>query len=330
MTEANAYRAGFVAIGGRANVGKSSLVNQIVGQKVTIVTPKPQTTRRRIIGVRTDPDAQFILIDTPGFDSNHPLLSSRTQSSSPRRSREGAKGEQAERQRDGLRRPLNRRMIDTARRCLREGEVIVAVVEAGDKLNDADRRFLAQLPGFGHPVVVAINKIDLVRRDLLLPMAEQAQQTLPGAEIVPVSALSGENVDELLRVIKPLLPQGHQLMPAEEYTDQSERMLSEEVIREKLFIAMRQEIPFSTAVSVEHFSDEPARNFTRISAVIVVERDSHKGMVIGSGGRMLKEFGTHARLELEQILGRRIFLELHVKVEQGWTSDPRKLKELGF
>jgi GTP-binding protein Era len=298
MTDASPYRAGFVAIGGCTNSGKSTLVNQIVGQKVAIVTPKPQTTRRRIVGVRTDADAQFILIDTPGFHEPH--------------------------------RPLNRRMVDTARRCLTEGEVIVAVVEARNNLNEADRRFLTQVPRFGRPVVVAINKIDLVRRDSLLPIAEQAHQAIPGAEIVPLSALTGENVEELLRVIKPLLAESQPLMSAEEYTDQSERVLSEEIIREKLFIAMRQEIPFSTAVSVEQFIDEPARNLTRISAVIIVERGAHKGMVIGADGRMLKEIGIHARLELEQILGRRIFLELHVKVEKGWTSDPRKLKELGL
>jgi GTP-binding protein Era len=287
MTDTSPYHAGFVTIGGRTNVGKSTLLNQIVGQKVAIVTPKPQTTRRRIIGVRTDPDAQLILIDTPGLHEPHS--------------------------------PLNRRMVDTARRCLAEGEVIVAVVEAGDGLQDADRS-----------VVVAINKIDRVRRDSLLQIAEQAHQVIPDAEIVPVSAGTGENVGELLRVIKPLLPKSEPLMPSEEYTDQSERMLSEEIIREKLFIAMRQEIPFSTAVAVEQFSDEPGRNLTRISAVVIVERDAHKGMVIGAGGRMLKEIGTQARLELEQILGRRIFLELHAKVEKGWTSDPRKLKELGL
>jgi len=298
MTHASPYRAGFVTIGGRTNVGKSTLVNQIVGQKVAIVTAKPQTTRRRIIGVRTDADAQLILIDTPGLHE-------------PRR-------------------PLNRRMVDTARRCLAEGEVIVAVVEAGDGLSDADRRFLTQVPRFQRPVVVAINKIDRVRRDSLLQIAEQAHQVIPGGEIVPVSACTGENVDELLRVIKPLLPKSARLMPSEEYTDQSERMLSEEIIREKLFIAMRQEIPFSTAVAIEQFSDEPGRNLTRISAVVIVERDAHKGMVIGAGGRMLKQIGTQARLELEQILRRRIFLELHAKVEKGWTRDPRKLKELGL
>lgn len=298
MTEGTRYRAGFVAIGGRTNVGKSTLVNRIVGQKVAIVTPKPQTTRRRVIGVRTDPDAQLVLIDTPGFHES--------------------------------RRPLNRRMVDTARRCMTEGETIVAVIEARNGLDARDRQFLFQVPRFDRPVVVAVNKIDLVRRDALLPVIEQAHQAIPGAEIVPVSAQTGENLDELLRVLKPLLPEGRPLMSTDEYTDQSERMLSEEIIREKLFLAMRHEIPFSTAVSIEHFSDELERNLTRLSAIVVVERESHKAMVIGAGGQMLKQIGTQARLELEQILGRRIFLELHVKIEKGWTSDPRKLKELGL
>jgi GTPase len=296
MSASKTYHAGVVALGGRTNVGKSTLVNRIVGQKVSIVTPKPQTTRRRIVGVRTDPDAQLILIDTPGLHE--------------------------------ARRPLNRRMVDTARRGLGEGDLIVAVIEAGNGLDNADRRFLTQVPRFGRPAIIAINKIDLVRRKMLLLIAEQAHQALPAAEIVPVSARTGENVDELLRVIKPLLPQGGPLMPADQYTDQNERMMAEEIIREKLFIAMRQEIPFSTAVSIEQFIDQPERDLTRIAAVIIVERDAHKSMVIGASGRMLKEIGTQARLELEQILGRHIFLELHVKVEKGWTSDPRKLREL--
>jgi GTPase len=297
-TEATCYRAGFVAIGGRTNVGKSSLVNRIVGQKVAIVTPKPQTTRRRIVGVRTDADAQLILIDSPGLHESS--------------------------------RPLNRRMVDTARRCLSEGEVIVAVIEAGSSLDEADRRVLNQMPKFGRPVVIAINKIDLVRRDSLLSIARLAHEAIPASEIVPVSARTGENVDELLRVLKPLLPEGKPLLPAGDYTDQSERMLSGEIIREKLFIEMRQEIPFSTAVSIERFSDEPGGHLTRIAAVIIVEREAHKGMVIGTGGRMLKQIGSRARLELEEILGRHVFLELHVKVEKGWTGDPRKLKELGL
>jgi len=294
---AAAYRAGFLTLAGRTNVGKSTLLNRIVGQKVAIVTPKPQTTRRRIVGIRTDPDAQIILIDSPGFHQS--------------------------------RQPLNRRMIDTARRCLAEGEVIVAVIEAGGTtLSREDRDLLGEIGRLGRPTVIAINKIDRTGRERTLPLAEQAHRALPDAAIVPISALTGENVDELIRVVKPLLPASAALMPEDEYTDQTERMMAEEIVREKIFLAMRQEVPFSTAVVVEQFVEEEA--LTRIEALIVVSRESHKGMVIGAGGSQLKAIGTQARLELEELLGRHVFLGLRVKVEPGWTGDPRKLKELGF
>ena len=292
------HRAGFVTIAGRTNVGKSTLLNRVVGQKVAIVTPKPQTTRRRIIGIRHDPDAQIILIDTPGLHEPH--------------------------------RPLNRRMVDTARRCLTEGEVILGVVEAGDRLRDEDRAFLTEIGRLGRPIVVAINKIDRVSREQLILLVQAVNQALPAAEIVPVSALRGDNVDELVRVIKKMLPESPPLMPEDEYTDQTERMIAEEVIREKIFLAMRQEIPFSTAVVVESFVEEPERKLVKIAALIIVEREAHKGMVIGAGGQRLKEIGTSARLELEQMLGRKVFLESRVKVEKRWTADPRKLKELGL
>jgi GTP-binding protein Era len=265
---------------------------------VAIVTPKPQTTRRRIVGIRHDPDAQIILIDTPGLHE-------------PRR-------------------PLNRRMVDTAWRCLAEGEVIVGVVEARNRLADEDREFLQGIGKLERPVIVAINKIDRSTREHLINLVQEVNQALPAAEIVPVSALKGENVDELVRVIKQALPESPSLMSEDEYTDQTERMIAEEVIREKIFLAMRQEIPFSTAVVVEEFVEEPDRNLAKLAVLIIVERESHKGMVIGARGQQLKEIGTSARLELEEMLERRIFLEMRVKVEKGWTADPRKLKELGF
>jgi GTP-binding protein Era len=179
-------------------------------------------------------------------------------------------------------------------------------------------------------VVIALNKIDQMPREHLMAVLAELGQALPSAEIVPISALKRQNLPELLRVIKALLPESPPLMPEDEYTDQTERMIAEEVIREKIFLAMRQEIPFSTAVEVEEFTEVPERELTRISAAIIVERDGHKGMIIGAGGRQLKTIGTKARLELEGILGRHIFLELNVRVEKGWTDDPRRLKELGF
>lgn len=298
MNEEVKHRSGFVAIGGRSNVGKSTLVNRLVGRKVAIVTPKPQTTRRRVLGIRKDADSQIIFIDTPGIHESQRLL--------------------------------NQRMVDAARKSLLEGEVLVGVVEAGERLGPGDHSFIAEMRSIARPKILAVNKIDLVSRAKLLPMLEECARELPEAEIVPVSARTGENLEELIRTIKEKLSAGPSLMPEDEYTDQTERMLAEEVIREKIFLKLEQEIPFSTAVTVENFSEDPAKNLVRISALVIVERDSHKGIVIGAGGRMLKEIGTAARLELEQILERRVFLELHVKVEREWTKSPRKLQELGL
>jgi GTP-binding protein Era len=298
VSEPREHRAGFVVLGGRSNVGKSTLLNRMVGQKVAIVSPRPQTTRRRLVGVRNDLDAQFIFVDTPGIHEAG--------------------------------RELNRRMVDIARRALGEAEVVLAVVEAGARLDPEDRTALAELGALKAPMVVAINKIDRVARPSLLPLIDEIRQLLPAAEIVPVSARTGENLDALLETLRPMLPAGPPLMTGDEYTDQTERMLAEEVIREKIFLRMRQEIPFSTAVKVESFEDLPERNLKRIAALIIVERDSHKGMVIGAGGRSLKEIATAARVELEQILGARVFLEVAVKVEPNWTKDPRKVAEYGL
>jgi len=295
VNEPREHRAGFVALGGRTNVGKSTLLNRLVGHKVAIVTPRPQTTRRRVLGIRSDPDAQFIFIDTPGIHESA--------------------------------RALNRQMVAVARRALAEGEIVVGVIEAGRRLDPADRAMLEELAALKVPLIVAINKIDLIKREQMLPLIDEIGRAFPGVEIVPVSALTGENSDELLGAIRRMLPMGPPLMPEDEYTDQTERALAEEVIREKIFLKMREEVPFSTAVKVENFTEDPARNLKRISAVIIVERESHKGMLIGAGGRMLKEIGTNARLELERMLGAKVFLELLVKVDRNWTRDSRKAAE---
>ena len=292
------HRAGFVALAGRTNVGKSTLVNRLVGHKVAIVTPQPQTTRRRILGIRSDPDAQIILIDTPGLHE--------------------------------AKKQLNRRMVQTARQAIAEGEVIVGVVEAGEPSDPGDRAVLADIRALDRPTIVAINKIDRIARAQLLPLLEEINAGFPGSEIVPVSALTGENIDELLLTLKWMLPESPPLMSEDEYTDQTERMLAEEIIREKIFLKMRQEIPFSTAVMVEEFRRRRRAKLIRIAATIMVDRESHKGMVIGAGGAQLKEIGTAARLELEEILGGRVFLEVMVKVERDWTRNPRKLAELGL
>jgi len=292
-----------VALAGRTNVGKSTLLNRMVGHKIAAVSPRPQTTRRRIVGTRRDENSEIILIDMPGLHEPH--------------------------------REINRRMVDTARSCIGEGEVVVAIIEAADEIRGGDRDFLLSLRDGGseadRPSIVAINKIDLTRRARLIPMIAQCGRLMPQSEIVPVSAHSGENVEELIATIKKALPVSPPLTDPAKYTDQTERMIAEEIVREKIFMAMRREIPFSTAVKVEEFvADMPSGKPTRIAAAIVVERDSHKGMVIGAGGRQLKEIGSQARLELEEILGTRIFLQLTVKVERNWTRDPRKLSEFGL
>ena len=297
MVGAPEHRAGFVVLGGRSNVGKSTLLNRVVGQKVAIVTPRPQTTRRRIVGIRTDPDAQLLLIDTPGIHDSS--------------------------------KELNRRMVEVARRALTEGQVVLGVIAAGESIDPADRAVHQQLATLKARLIIVINKLDLVPRPQLLPLIEELHGDFPDAEIVPVSALRGDNLEELIATIKQMLPVGPVLMPEDQYTDQTERMIAEELVREKIFLAMRQEIPFSTAVRVEKFVDQPARRLKSISVLVIVERDSHKAMLIGARGRTLKQIGTAARLALENIFETRVFLTMVVKVEPGWTRDPRRVAEYG-
>ena len=297
MAGAPEHRAGFVVLGGRSNVGKSTLLNRVVGQKVAIVTPRPQTTRRRIIGIRTDPDAQLLLVDTPGIHDSS--------------------------------KELNRRMVEVARHALTEGEVVLGVIAAGESIDPADRGVLQQLDMLKARLIIVINKLDLVPRPHLLPLIEELHGDFPNAEIVPVSALRGDNVEELVATVKQMLPVGPALMPEDQYTDQSERMIAEELVREKIFLAMREEIPFSTAVRVEKFVDQPERRLKSISVLVIVERDSHKAMLIGARGRTLKQIGTAARLELENLFETRVFLTMVVKVEPGWTRDPRRVAEYG-
>jgi GTP-binding protein Era len=297
-SEAENFRAGTVVLGGRTNVGKSTLLNRLVGQKVAIVTPRPQTTRRRILGIRTDSDSQIILIDTPGLHT--------------------AKTE------------LGNRMLAVAHRSIAEADVVAPVIESGGMLTPADRELLTGLVGEERPIVVVINKIDRISKSACLPLIDEIRQILPNAEIVPVSALKGDNIDELVRTLKSKIKPGPPLMPSDEYTDQTERMLAAEIIREKLFLAMREEVPFGSAVEIERYVEEDERGLIKIAALIIVGRESHKGMVIGAGGRQLKSIGTAARLDLEKILGVRVFLELLVKVERDWMRSERRLTELGL
>jgi len=206
---------------------------------------------------------------------------------------------------------------------------VLGVIAAGESIDPADRGVLQQLDMLKARLIIVINKLDLVPRPHLLPLIEELHGDFPNAEIVPVSALRGDNVEELVATVKQMLPVGPALMPEDQYTDQSERMIAEELVREKIFLAMREEIPFSTAVRVEKFVDQPERRLKSISVLVIVERDSHKAMLIGARGRTLKQIGTAARLELEKILETRVFLTMVVKVEPGWTRDPRRVAEYG-
>jgi len=293
------FRCGFVALVGRPNVGKSTLLNSLVGAKLAIVTPKPQTTRTRILGVKTLPQAQVIFVDTPGIHQHPSSL-------------------------------LNRRMIDTALHVLQDTDVIVFLLDAQRGLLPADEDIAQRLSGVRAPVVVVVNKIDLVARATLLPLLERLAVLLPGREIVPVSALTGENTAELLNTITALLPVGVALYPGDELTDQSERVLAQEAVREQLFLHTQQEVPYATAVMVEEFTEKPEKSLVFIRAVIYVERPSQRAIIIGERGARLKQIGQAARLQLERFFGCKVFLELFVKVAKGWANNPGMLRELGL
>jgi len=287
-----------IAIVGRPNVGKSTLLNALVGAKVAIVTPKPQTTRTRILGIRTFPDAQIVFLDTPGIHEARSLL--------------------------------NRRMVDVARQTVTEADVVLLVVDATAGLGHGDRELATTLATGRATVIAVLSKRDRVAPAALLPLMEALGRILPGRDIVPVSARTGENVAHLLDVVVSALPEGPRLYPEEDFTTESERFLVQEAIREQLFLQTEQEIPYGTAVEIESFTEKPERDVIVVRATILVAREGHKGIVIGTGGERLREIGRRARLDLDALLGRKLFLELFVRVEPGWAESARRLKELGL
>ncbi|MFQ5666454.1 MAG: GTPase Era [Candidatus Binatia bacterium] len=291
-----AHRSGFVAIIGRPNVGKSTLLNQLVGQKVAIVSPKPQTTRQRLLGVKTLPRAQVIFIDTPGLHAPRHLL--------------------------------GRRMVETAERAVGEADLLVWVVDVTAGLGTADRQIAQRLREEGRRACVVVNKIDRVVPLQLLPLLATLDQLLPGRHVIPVSALHGANLGELLDHIVRALPAGPRYYDPDALTDQSERMLAQEVVREKVLLHTHREVPYAVVVTVEKFEEKGS--LTVIGAAIHVERQSQKGILIGQRGARIKEIGRAARLELEAMLGRRIYLELFVRVQEGWSRREALLKEFGL
>ncbi|RQP21652.1 GTPase Era [Piscinibacter terrae] len=293
-------RCGLVAIVGRPNVGKSTLLNALVGQKVSITSNKAQTTRHRITGIRTVDEAQFVFVDTPGFQTRH-----------------GA--------------ALNRTLNRTVQGVLADVDAVLFVVEAGRfGLDDAKVLGLLQNEGLqGKPVFLIANKLDTVqRRSDLAPWLKGMQERHNFAEFVPLSAQKKADMDKLLAILKPYLPEQHWFYEEDALTDRSERFLASEIIREKLFRLTGDELPYASTVVIDKFEEEG--NLRRIAASIVVERDAHKGMIIGAGGERLKRIGSESRQELETLMDAKVFLELWVKVRSGWADDEEHLRSYGY
>lgn len=292
------FKSGFISILGRPNVGKSTLFNRILGEKIAIVTEKPQTTRNRILGIKHVEGGQMIFLDTPGLH----------------------KGRSA----------LNQRMVQTAIASSREADVLLFMIEATSPLVEEDRQMIESLKGsLGVPFLI-INKIDLVRKETLLPIMDQYRKLHSFQAIVPVSAITGEGIDILLKEIMEALPESPPYYPEDMITDQTERFLVSELIRENVIEQTYQEIPYSTAVTIESFKEYPERNLVVVKATIHVERISQKKILIGKGGQKLKQIGEMARKAVEAFLERKVFLELWVNVEKNWTRDPPALNRLGY
>src|SRR6266516_3790895 len=295
---AEKFRSGFVSIIGRPNAGKWTLLNSILGEKIVITSDKPQTTRNRIKGIHNIPGAQMVFIDTPGIHRAKSML--------------------------------NKYMVYEALASIKEVDVILLLVEADAPAGSGDALILDLLAGVATPVLLVINKIDLVPKEALLAGIERYAHLYPFREIVPVSALSGDCVQRVVESVRSYLPEGPVYFPDDILTDLPERFIVAEIIREKVFRLTRDEVPYSVAVEVETFKERPDGGLISIAAVINVERDSQKGIVIGRKGDMLKKIGMQARREIEQLLDSKVFLELFVRVRKDWSENPRMMKELGY
>lgn len=296
MPDQQATKSGFVALVGRPNAGKSTLLNALVGAKVSIVTAVPQTTRNRILGIVNRPDAQIVFMDTPGI---HKPLSR-----------------------------LNQQMMHFVQQALEERDLAVLIVDATERFGKGDEFVLQLLKQYAPKTILALNKIDRVRKPNLLPLMDRYSKLHDFEEIIPISALKGEGLEILTEAVVARLPEGPQYFPPDIYTDQPERFLAGEIIREKIINHTKQELPYVTAVLIEQF--EESDTITRIHATIVVERDSQRPIVIGAGGERLKQIGTEARLELEKLFPPKVFLELYVKVEPHWRDNRAIVASLDY
>jgi len=290
------FHAGFVAIVGRPNAGKSTVVNQLVGQKVAIVSSRPQTTRNRIQGIVNRDDAQIVLIDTPGLHQAKNVLS--------------------------------RQMMDEAQHALEGVDILCLIVDASENFGAGDEFSLEWVRRFKGPIFLLLNKVDRVKKPLLLGIIEKYAGLYNFAEVYPISALTGENCDELVKGWLKFLPESPPYFPADQFTDQPERFLAAELIREKAILATRDEVPHAVAVLVDNFEEK--KSLLKIRATIYVEREGQKGILIGQRGETMKKIGTQARKEIEAILGAKVFLELFVKVQPNWRQNPAMVRQLDW
>jgi GTP-binding protein Era len=295
MTNEEKFKSGFISIIGRPNVGKSTLLNALLGEKIAIISDKPQTTRNRILGIVSRPDAQLVFMDTPGI--HKPMHK------------------------------MNEVMVKTALQTYNETDVVLMLVEATDQPGGGDRFIIDTLSKVKTPVFLLINKTDLVKKEALLPLIQEFSKLYNFAELIPISALKND-LGGLIEAILKRMPQGPKYFPDDQLTDQPERFVVSEIIREKIFERTKEEIPYSTAVVIEDMKEKP--DITHITATIYVERDSQKGIIIGKGGAMLKQIGTLARHDAEKLLGVKVFLQLLVKVKKGWREDERSLRNFGI
>lgn len=295
---ANDFRSGFITIAGAPNAGKSTLLNHLLGEKISITSKKPQTTRNRILGVVHRQSSQLIFLDTPGVHN-------------PRD-------------------PLNVKMVDEAITAIGDSDIILAIADVSKPLPDSEAFLVKKLKKQKKPIILALNKIDLIKKNQLLEFIDKWSKAFPFKAVIPISAKHGTQVEELLNSMENLLPHGPPYFPEETLTDIPERFIAAEMIREKVFRLTGQEIPYSTAVTIDNFSEEKNGELIRIDATIHLERDSQKGIIIGKKGSKLKKIGEDARKDIERLVGTRVFLKLFVRIQKNWSRDTKALRKFGY
>ena len=292
------FKSGFTVIAGSPNAGKSTLLNRMLGEKISITSKKAQTTRNRILGVMHRPLSQIVFLDTPGLHK--------------------------------AKKPLNIRIVDVALAALEDVDLALIVADAAKPDSESEDYIIQKLRAQNKPVFLALNKIDLIRKAVLLKQINRWSGAYPFKEIVPISAKTGEQVDRLIACLESILPIGPPYFPEETLTDLPERFIAAEMIREKVFRFTGQEIPYSSAVTIDHFSDATNKGPVRIDATIHLERDSQKGIVIGKNGARLKQIGKAARTDIERMLGTHIFLKLFIRVQKNWSRDTKAIRRFGY